>query len=188
MRTLRFSDRRVMNTVAALGILVGAALPAFVPAFASAQEITTRSIDLSNSATSATGVNYDLTFTPVATAAGGFLIDFCSNTPLVGNTCTAPSGLSTAGIGTTTRAFSQTTDARTGPPRGHRRCAARSHRPGRVPARRAARLCARTRDGRLAGGRGRGGRAAQGGTRGVAAVGDAGAPDGRGAAGRSPFE
>jgi hypothetical protein len=108
MRTFSFSDRRVINTVAAIGILVGAALPAFVPAFASAQEITTRSIDLSDSTTGATGVNYDLTFTPVATVAAGFVIDFCSNTPLVGDSCTAPSGLSTTGIATTTTGYTAT--------------------------------------------------------------------------------
>lgn len=73
------------------------ALPAFIPSFASAAEITTRSIEMSSSAISATDVTYAVTFTPVTTA-GGFVIDFCDNTPLIGESCTAPGGLTTASI------------------------------------------------------------------------------------------
>lgn len=97
MGALRFSDRRFLSIVASIGLLLGMIAPALLTTFASAQEITTRSIEMSSSAISATGVTYALTFTPITTA-GGFVIDFCDNTPLIGESCTAPAGLSTASI------------------------------------------------------------------------------------------
>ncbi len=99
MGTIRFSERRVINVLASLGLLVGMILPSLVPAFASAAEVTSRSIDLSSSVANATSVTYNVSFKPVSNA-GGFLIDFCSNTSIPGETCTAPGGLSTASVGT----------------------------------------------------------------------------------------
>jgi hypothetical protein len=99
MGTFRFSDRRFLNTVAAVSLLIGVLAPGALTAFASAQTITTRSIEMSSSAENATGVDYAVTFTPVQNA-GGFLIDFCDNTPLVGEACTAPAGFSTASVAT----------------------------------------------------------------------------------------
>jgi hypothetical protein len=99
MRTIRFSDRRVVSTLASMGLLLGMIMPAVIPSFASAAEVTTRSIDMSSSAASATGVTYDVTFTPVSNAAG-YIIDFCSDTSLVGQTCGTPTGLSTASAST----------------------------------------------------------------------------------------
>jgi hypothetical protein len=105
MRTIRFSDGRVLSTLASLGLLFGMITPALITSFASAAEVTTRSIDMSTSASSATsagdGVSYNVTFTPAANAAG-YIIDFCSNTSIPGESCTAPTGLSTAGIGSST--------------------------------------------------------------------------------------
>lgn len=102
MGALRFSDRRVISTLASLGLLVGMVLPAVVPSFASAAEVTDRSVEMSSTAVSATGVKYTVSFTPVAATAAGFVIDFCEDTPLVGNSCTQPSGMSTTGVGTST--------------------------------------------------------------------------------------
>lgn len=101
MGTRRFSDRRVLNALAGISLLVGMALPSFMPAFASAAQITSRSVDLSSNTVSATSVNYSVTFTPVSNAAG-FLIDFCSDTPLAQQSCTAPTGFDTTGVGTST--------------------------------------------------------------------------------------
>jgi hypothetical protein len=54
-------------------------------------QVQSRSIELSSSATSATGVSYQVQFYPTATTAvGGIVVDFCSNDPIVGDTCTAP--------------------------------------------------------------------------------------------------
>ena len=103
MKSLRFLDRRVGFSLGAVSLLLGTLAPAVVPAFASADnQITTRSIQMGTSAQSATGVKYTVTFTPVTTltAGGGgdIVIWFCQNTPLVGSSCTAPTGMSLAGV------------------------------------------------------------------------------------------
>ena len=101
MGKFHFSDRRFLSAVASIGLLLGMIAPALVTSFASAAEITTRSVDMSSSAISATSVSYTVDFTPVTTAAG-YVIDFCDNTPLVGNSCTKPPGMSLTGVGTDT--------------------------------------------------------------------------------------
>ncbi|MGH7142315.1 MAG: hypothetical protein ACREF5_02490 [Candidatus Saccharimonadales bacterium] len=53
---------------------------------ASAALVTSRSITMSNSTAGATGVSYVLTFTPVTTAQE-LIVDFCSDTPIIGSTC-----------------------------------------------------------------------------------------------------
>lgn len=85
---LRLPSRRVGYVAAAFVLLFSTILSTF----ASAAQITTRSVQLSSSSTSAPGVNYKVSFTSVQTA-GAFVIDFCSNTPLIGEECTAPTGL-----------------------------------------------------------------------------------------------
>jgi hypothetical protein len=58
-------------------------------------QVQSRSIELSSSATSATGVSYQTQFYPTAvTAVGGITVDFCANDPIIGDTCTAPTGFS----------------------------------------------------------------------------------------------
>jgi hypothetical protein len=69
--------------------------PGLVPSFASAAQLTERSIELSTSAKAATGVSYSVTFTPAANA-DLFVLDFCSNSPLINTDCTAPGGFSVA--------------------------------------------------------------------------------------------
>jgi len=102
MGTLRFSDRRFLNAAVAVSLLIGMALPSFIPSFASAlSEVTNRSVKMTTSAASATSVSYTVTFTPVANAAG-YVIDFCDNTPLAQQTCNAPAGFSTASVTTAT--------------------------------------------------------------------------------------
>lgn len=66
----------------------------------SAAPLTTRSIRISKSAigTTSAGQNvvYRIGFTiPAAVNVGGMAIDFCSNSPLIGETCTAPAGFNT---------------------------------------------------------------------------------------------
>lgn len=71
-------------------------------------QVTARSIKMSSAHVSATGVSYLVTFTPATTASTihGIAVDFCSNDPLAGDTCTAPAGFSvgtpTVGTYTTT--------------------------------------------------------------------------------------
>lgn len=64
-----------------------------------------RSITMSSSAPSATNVNYHVTFT-VATPylLSALIVDFCSNSPTVGDDCNGPTGLS-AGVSSTVSNF-----------------------------------------------------------------------------------
>jgi hypothetical protein len=58
-------------------------------------QVQSRSIEMSNSAVSATAVSYQTQFYPTAvTAVGGITVDFCANDPIIGDTCTAPTGFS----------------------------------------------------------------------------------------------
>ena len=89
--TFRIISDKSRYIVAALLV----AFSVFVPMLASAAQVTQRSIELSSSTKAATGVSYNVNFTAVANA-GAVVIDFCSNSPLVGQACTAPAGLSLA--------------------------------------------------------------------------------------------
>lgn len=94
MKSLRFLDRRVGSIVASLGLLLGVVAPAALPMFASAAQVTTRSIAMTTSAEGATA-EYTVTFTPVTGAASGAVdLFFCNDSPIPGQTCTAPSGFS----------------------------------------------------------------------------------------------
>lgn len=79
-----------------------------------AGQVSARSIQLSSSAKTATGVSYLVQFTPTTTAAMSIVIDFCSNSAVIGASCTAPTGFSassvglTAGTGTTNWALGTT--------------------------------------------------------------------------------
>src|SRR5207253_6707050 len=60
-------------------------------------QLTTRSIQLSSSAVGVSAnTSYLVTFTPT-TAAQNVRIDFCSNSPLYTDTCTAPTGMDASG-------------------------------------------------------------------------------------------
>lgn len=112
MKSLRFLDRRAGFSLASLGLLLGVIAPTLVPAFASAGTVTTRSIKMSSAVPGETGVTYTLTFTPATTtqATGGFIVDFCGESPLINTTCTAPTGMdassASASAGTLTKSAS----------------------------------------------------------------------------------
>jgi len=92
MRSFRTLDRRAGFGLSAFALLLAMVAPGLVPAFASADSLTTRSIALSTSAAGAENVTYDIAFTPSANA-GAFVIQFCSDSPLLSaNTCVAPVG------------------------------------------------------------------------------------------------
>jgi len=88
--------------VASAALVLGVIAPGLISVYVSAAQVTTRSIELSSSSISATGVTYDVKFTVPASGAGtagAFAIEFCSNSadPLV--TCVAPAGFTSAGVG-----------------------------------------------------------------------------------------
>lgn len=82
-------QRQYRYVIAAAALLLVVVMPAIV----SAEQVTDRSVELSNSSKTMTGVTYITQFTTIGSATG-FVIDFCSNSPLIGQTCTPPPGLS----------------------------------------------------------------------------------------------
>jgi hypothetical protein len=91
MKSLRFLDRRAGYSLASIGMLLGVISPAVIPAFVSADTLSSRSIEMSSSDADATA-KYTITFTPTADFQN-LVIDWCSDSPIVGNsTCAAPTG------------------------------------------------------------------------------------------------
>lgn len=91
MSSFGLSIRRAGSIAAAVALMFATA----IPALASAAQITERSIELSSSAATAPGVSYNIEFNVgAAGAAGAVVVDFCSNSPLLGAECTAPGGFS----------------------------------------------------------------------------------------------
>lgn len=94
--------KRAIPLISAVGLLLATLAPGLLTATVSAGTVTSRSIQMSSATTSATAVVYTLNFTPVTTGAGAVILDFCSNSPIYGNSCTAPTGFSATGVTTTT--------------------------------------------------------------------------------------
>ena len=64
-------------TIGSLAVLAGSA--------AAANQVTSRSIGMTNAIPSATGVSYKVTYTAATTnTIGGIVVDICDDTPLVG--------------------------------------------------------------------------------------------------------
>lgn len=92
----------------AVALVVATVIPTLAPVFATAAQVTARSIALSSSSKSAMGVTYSVNFTAVA-SAGAFVIDFCNDSPIIGETCTAPTGFSAASAASITSGFTDVT-------------------------------------------------------------------------------
>lgn len=104
MTSLKTANRRVGLFFAVAALVLATITPGLVPAFASAAQVTERSVALSSSSKQADNVTYSVTFKPVA-SAGAYALEFCSNSPLVDTACTAPAGLSVASPTTATSGF-----------------------------------------------------------------------------------
>jgi hypothetical protein len=103
MTTKVIGLRRLAFGAAAVAVTAAVALPAFSGS-ASAAQVTSRYIKMSSSAsgtvTAGQGVSYEIGFTiPASVTVQGIVVDFCKNTPIIGDTCTAPTGFS---VGTPT--------------------------------------------------------------------------------------
>jgi hypothetical protein len=100
MKKHRLLDTRAGYILASLGMLFGVLAPAAIPVLATAGTVNSRSIALSSSAPSATGVNYELkgNVQTAISSGGGIVVQFCDNAsgPLVGLNCTMPTGMSLA--------------------------------------------------------------------------------------------
>lgn len=91
MKSLRVFDGHLRYAVLAVTLV----LAVVAPAFASAAQLTTRSAALSSSSKAATGVSYNFKFT-ASTAEDEVVIQFCTNSPLIGEFCDAPAGINLA--------------------------------------------------------------------------------------------
>lgn len=109
MTSLKSINRRVGSLFAVAALVLATVTPGLVPAFASAAQITSRSVELSSSSAKAQNVSYKVTFTPVS-AAGAVVFNFCSNTPLVGAACDLPTGFTAATAAATGFTVAQTTE------------------------------------------------------------------------------
>lgn len=103
-RLLGLRNSTYIAIVAALS-LVGLAPALMGNAYAYVQ-LTSRSIQMSSSAAGQTNASYQIAFN-ATTAARNVRIDFCSNSPLYTDSCTAPTGFSASGA--TFTAGTQTT-------------------------------------------------------------------------------
>lgn len=101
---LRLVDRRVGYF--AVAILMVFAV--FLPALASAAQISERSIAPSSASIDVEDATYQVKFTPKTNAAA-FVVDFCNETPLLGQACTTPTGMDVTGAASTTSGFTNVT-------------------------------------------------------------------------------
>lgn len=95
MTSLKNANRRVGSLFAVAALVLATITPGLVPAFASAAQVTERSVSLSSSSASNANTTYKVKFTPVSNAAA-FVIEFCSDSPLIESTCTSPAGMTVA--------------------------------------------------------------------------------------------
>lgn len=87
---------RFVNVLFALALSLSGVL--VINATVSAAELTPRSIEMSDSSASSTGVTYHVSFTTATTGnIQGIVVDFCGNDPLIGDSCTAPAGFTVSG-------------------------------------------------------------------------------------------
>lgn len=91
MNSFKRVNRQTGFLVTVGALLLAFVAPGLVPAFASADQVSARSIELSTSSSDASGVHYTINFTPVKNA-GAFVVEFCTITPVIGEACTAPGG------------------------------------------------------------------------------------------------
>jgi hypothetical protein len=102
MNILKTMKDRTGNIIVSAALLLAVTLPGFISTYASAAQITSRSIALSSSSADASGVTYQVNFT-APSAGGAFAVLFCDSAsgPLAGTSCTAPTGFSTASAAST---------------------------------------------------------------------------------------
>lgn len=104
---------RVFNRQAGFIVAIAALMIALVvPTFASADQVTSRSVQLSTASKSTSNVTYTVGFTPTKDA-GAFVINFCQESPIIGETCTTPTGFSATGAAASGGFTASATDAQT---------------------------------------------------------------------------
>lgn len=104
MLAKQFSKSPILIGLSGLVVLVSAV---FTP-LASADQLVEKSISLSSSSAGAEAVSYSLNFKAIK-AAGALVVDFCGNSPLVGQSCNTPAGLSVTAASSETLGFNDVT-------------------------------------------------------------------------------
>lgn len=92
MNLLRLSNQQTKYLAMAAIFALSAIVALLAPLYASADALNNRSIGLSNATVDATDVTYNVQFNATQ-AAGAYVVDFCSDSPVIGDTCVAPVGL-----------------------------------------------------------------------------------------------
>lgn len=106
MNRAKTVGQHLIYSIAIFAATVSLVLPSFV----FAAQATDRSVELTNSSYSAENVTYTVNFTASGqSAAGAFVVDFCANSPLIGQSCTAPSGLDATSAASQTSGFTDVT-------------------------------------------------------------------------------
>jgi len=115
MTSLKSFNHRVGSLFAVAALVLATVTPGLIPAFASAAQLTERSVELTSSSKAADNVEYTIKFTPSA-AAKAVVLNFCSNSPLIGDTCTVPAGFDALSATATGFTVSSTTAASSADP------------------------------------------------------------------------
>lgn len=110
MSSIRSYSRRAGSLFAVAALVLATITPGLIPSFASAAQLNERSIKLSSAAAAAENVTYEVAFTAIGTA-GSLIIDFCSNSPLIGAPCDIPAGFDTDAVASPTANYTATSVA-----------------------------------------------------------------------------
>jgi len=93
MKTKLHRLARGLYVAAAVAVGAVGLAPMLMGTALAAGQVTVRSIEMSDSSPSTTGVSYLVTFTPFTSLTHpDVIIDFCSNSPIIGDACTATAG------------------------------------------------------------------------------------------------
>lgn len=105
---LKYINQRVHKKHIFVGfVILVLAFSHFLASFAMADQLVESKVTLSSSSAGASDVSYTLEFKAVKSAET-IVVDFCSNSPLVGQTCTIPEGMSVSGVSSNTLGFTDT--------------------------------------------------------------------------------
>lgn len=101
MKERLHSLTRLAYAVVSLALVTTITLPGLVQE-ASAAQVTSRSIEMSSSNPGQASTKYTVSFTTATTSVvQGVVVDFCTESPILGGTCTAPTGMVLTSLGVT---------------------------------------------------------------------------------------
>jgi hypothetical protein len=110
MKKIKINTSKLFSVLAVLVLIAFTIAPFLADHQISAYALPSdRTIIMSNTAISGTGVSYQVSFIPSTSGEtiGGLVVDFCSDSPIIGYaTCAAPTGMTLAGSVTTSTGFS----------------------------------------------------------------------------------